>query len=32
MSGVGRRLGLELEDAAAAIFELACQNMVVAIE
>ncbi len=32
ISGVGRRLGLELADAAAAIFELACQNMVVAIE
>lgn len=32
MSEVGYRLGLTLEDAAAAIFELACQNMVVAIE
>ena len=31
-SEVGERLGLEPEDAAAAIFELACQNMVVAIE
>ena len=32
MSEVGGRLGLKLEDAAAVIFELACQNMVVAIE
>ena len=32
MSGVGGHIGLKLEDAAAAIFELACQNMVVAIE
>jgi N-methylhydantoinase A len=32
MADVGGPLGLTLEDAASAIFELACQNMVVAIE